>query len=365
MVLSKKTPLYDEHIKAGGKMVEFAGWLMPIQYEGLRQEHDQVRNKVGLFDVSHMGEIRIKGPQALETVEWLTTNYVGKLEKGEAQYSLLPNENAGIVDDLIVYCLEKDQDYLLCVNAANRAKDLAWIEAHNKGAEIIDESSQWGQIAIQGPQALSLLEKIFPGISQIDSFCFESYDFQGVECLVARTGYTGEDGCEIFVPSGHTATLWQELMLKGQEFDVKPIGLGARDTLRTEMKYSLYGHEINDSTNPFEAGLGWVVKAGKKDFLGKDYLLQVKEEGIKKQLVGFHLLERGIPRQGYKVFSFDNEEIGEVTSGTMSPSLNESIGIAFVASEFAKIGTEFLIEIRAKKIKAKVIATPFVNPRGA
>lgn len=360
----QSTPLKEEHVALGAKMVDFAGWYMPVEYSGLRNEHVTVRSKVGLFDVSHMGEVRIRGPKSLATVEWLTTNYAGRLENGQAQYSLLPNEDGGLVDDIIVYCVEKGQDYLICVNASNTEKDFQWMLKHNRGAEITNESSQWGQIAVQGPAALQLLERIFgAGTREIPSFEFRKVPYQGGEVLVARTGYTGEDGAEVFVPADKTVTLWRELLAKGADLGVVPVGLGARDTLRTEMKFPLYGHEIDDRTNPYSAGLGWVIKPDKKDFLGRAAILAGKEQGLPRKLVGFKMLERGIPRQGYKLFSFDSKEIGLVTSGTPSPSLNENIGIGYVDKEFAAEGAEFGVDIRGRLVKAKVVPTPFVKKK--
>jgi aminomethyltransferase len=357
-----KTPLADEHVKLGAKMVDFAGWLMPIQYTNLREEHDCVRTKVGLFDVSHMGEIRVKGPKALATLEWLTTNDVAKLNNNEAQYSLLPNEQGGLVDDIIVYCLEKNEDYLVCVNASNKDKDFAWMQNHNKGADISDESSHWGQIAVQGPNALALLDKVFQTkISEMKPFTFLKTSFAGATAIVATTGYTGEKGAEVFIEAPATAHLWRTLLSDGEEFGVQAIGLGARDTLRTEMKYSLYGHEIDDTTNPYEAGLGWVVKPAKKDFLNKAQIVSVKEQGLKRSLIGFQMLEKGIPRQGYTLFSNDGKEIGIVTSGTHSPSLDAPIGIGFIATPYVAEGTEFSVDIRGRKVKAKVCKTPFVS----
>lgn len=359
----QKTPLCDEHIKAGARMVDFAGWYMPIQYKGIREEHDNVRKNVGLFDVSHMGEVRIKGPKALETVQWLTTNDVAKLEPGEAQYSLLPNETGGLVDDLIVYCIKKNEEYFLCVNASNKDKDFEYMKKHNRGAEITDESKDWAQIAVQGPKALALVEKAVKlAATSMKPFTFLTGSFEGAEIIVASTGYTGEKGVEIFVPPTKAAALWRKLLEDGQDMGVMPIGLGARDTLRTEMKYSLYGHEIDDTTNPYEAGLGWVIKPAKKDFIGKTPIVSYKEAGLKQQLVGFMMNDKGIPRQGYALFSFDNKEIGRVTSGTVSPSLNEPIGIGYITVDHAAIGTEFLVDIRGRKAKAKVVATPFVKP---
>lgn len=360
--MNSKTPLCEEHIALGAKMVDFAGWYMPVQYQGLREEHLTCRSAVGLFDVSHMGEIRIRGEKALQTVEWLTTNFAGKLENGQAQYSLLPNADGGLVDDLIVYCVEKNRDYLLCVNASNTKKDFEWMLSNNRGAAITDESAQWGQIAVQGPRALELAGRVCgEDLSSIPSFEFRQISYQGETLIVARTGYTGEDGVEVFVPAQSTVKLWRELLAKGQDLGVSPVGLGARDTLRTEMKYSLYGHEINDVTNPYAAGLGWVIKPDKKDFIGRDKILAGKEAGLPRKLIGFKMLERGIARQGYKLFSVENQEIGEVTSGTPSPSLNENIGIAYVEKKWASEGKQFNVDIRGRMVKAEVVPTPFVN----
>ncbi len=358
----KATALKSKHEALGAKMVEFAGWNMPIQYEGLTIEHKNVRENVGVFDVSHMGEIMVSGPKALETLQWTTTNDVSKLKAGEAQYSLFPNAKGGIVDDLIVYCLKPNEKYLLCVNASNTDKDFAFLKENNRGAELENQSSQWGQLAVQGPKAMMLIKDIFgKDYATLPSFNFCEIKFAGKICYMARTGYTGEDGVEIFVPWQSTESLWQEILDKGKTYSIKPIGLAARDTLRTEMKYSLYGHEIDDDSNPYEAGLGWVVKPSAKDFLGKNQILSKKEAGLKKKLIGFKLIDRGIPRAGYSLFSFDNKEIGKVTSGTVSPMLNESIGIGYVATELANEGSEIFVDIRGKKVKAKVVKTPFVN----
>lgn len=360
----KRTPLADIHEKSGGRMVDFAGWWMPVQYVGLREEHDNVRKNVGLFDVSHMGEIRFKGPKALESLQWLTSNDVAKLNDGEAQYSLLPNEQGGLVDDIIVYCLKKDADYLVCVNASNKDKDFAWMVAHNKGADVTDESDKWGQIAIQGPKALELCDRVFGhAVSAMKPFTAWQGKFRNHSVLFVTTGYTGEKGGEVFVDAAGTAELWTALLEQGRDLGVMPIGLGARDTLRTEMKYSLYGHEIDDATNPFEAGLGWVVKPAAKDFVGKGPMMALKERGISRKLVGFKMLDKGIPRQGYALLSFDNREIGKVTSGTHSPSLDAPIGIAYVETPFSAEGTEVLVDIRGRKVKAQVCKTPFVTAR--
>lgn len=354
----KKTLLYDEHIKANGRMVEFAGFEMPVEYEGLRKEHDTVRNNVGLFDVSHMGEIRFTGPKALESLQWLTTNDVSKLQAGQAQYSLLPNDKGGLVDDIIVYCLEPNHEYFVCVNAANIEKDYRWMVEHNRGSIIKNESEQWSQIAVQGPKARDLTHRIFPEAKSLKYFQFLKTNYQGVKVYLACTGYTGEDGFEIFVENAQAAPLWRELLKKGEDLGVKPIGLGARDTLRTEMKYSLYGHEIDDKTNSIEAGLGWVIKPSKGEFMGKAFVANAKPT---QKLVGIKMVDKGIPRAGYSLLSFDKTKIGTVTSGTLSPTLNEGIGIAFVKLEQANEGTEVFVDIRGKPLKAKIVKTPFVT----
>ena len=359
-----KTPLSAEHEARGARMVDFAGWWMPVQYRGLKEEHVSCRTGVGLFDVSHMGEFRVRGPKAVETLQWVTTNDVSKLVAGEAHYTLFPNADGGIVDDLIVYCIKPGEEYLLCVNAANIEKDFAFLQANNRGADLVNESSDWGQIAVQGPKALTLLDRLFAGDeirpSAMKAFTHKSFSWGGTNVILARTGYTGEVGAEVFVPASKTVQLWRELLEKGADLGTEPIGLGARDTLRTEMKYSLYGHEIDDSTNPYEAGLGWVVKAQAKDFVGKAKILAGKES-VTRKLIGFELTERGIPRQGYALLSPTGETIGVCTSGTMSPSTGASIGIGYVKTEFAALGSEIAVDIRGKAVKAKVRATPFVE----
>jgi aminomethyltransferase len=356
------TPLKEEHEKLGARMVNFAGWYMPVEYEGIRAEHIHTRKHVGLFDVSHMGEIRVRGPKALETLQWLTSNDVSLIGNGKAQYGLLTNEKGGVVDDLIIYCIEKGHDYLVCVNASNTQKDWDWFTAHNKGAELTNESSAWGQIAVQGPKGVDLVAALFgAGVRDIATFHFAPHAFQGGLCYLARTGYTGEDGFEIFVPREKTVALWQALLAKGQDFQAKPIGLGARDTLRTEMKYSLYGQEIDDNTNPYAAGLGWAMKPDAKDFIGKGPILAGKQAGLQQKLVGFKMIEKGIARHDYKVLAIDKREIGKVTSGTLSPSLGENIGIAYVSADLANMGQEIWIDIRGRAVKAVVVETPFVE----
>lgn len=354
----KKTPIYDSHVKRGGKMVEFAGWNMPVQFAGIRAEHMHVREKLGLFDVSHMGEIRMRGRDSLKTLQWVTTNDVSKLEAGQAQYSLLPNERGGIVDDLIVYCIVPGEDYLLCVNAANIEKDFKFLNENNRGAVIENDSELWGQIAIQGPLAIEAIETVTETkFSECPSFQFVEWKWQGQTCYIARTGYTGEDGAEIFVPKELAGELWELFFEKCPE--AQPIGLGARDTLRTEMRYPLYGQDITDDSIPYEAGLGWVVKPAKGDFIGKAEMVAVKEQGISKKLVGLEVTGKGIARGGYKVFSIDSEEIGVVTSGTLSPSLNKAIAVAYVAKAASDIGTKVLVQMRNKMIEAEIVKTPF------
>lgn len=358
----KSTVLRSVHEKLGAKMVDFAGWYMPVQYVGLKEEHLNTRANVGLFDVSHMGEFRVQGAKSLETLQWLTTNDVAKLQAGEAQYSLFPNASGGIVDDLIVYCVKPGEDYMLCVNAANIEKDFAFVNEQNRGAKISNESALWSQIAVQGPKAVTLLDRVVSReISAMPSFTHRSFPYRGTSVIVARTGYTGEDGAEVFVPNEAAIQLWNDFMEQGQDVQARPVGLGARDTLRTEMKYSLYGHEIDDTTNPYEAGVGWVVKPAKKDFLARAKIVAYRDAGLKRKLVGFVLSDRGIPRQGYNLLSFDSKEIGRVTSGTLSPSLNQSIGIGYVDVAFAELGAEFNVDIRGRPAKARVVATPFVR----
>ena len=356
-----KTPLFNEHVALNARMVEFAGWQMPIQYVGLKEEHKACREHIGLFDVSHMGEIRFKGPKAVESLQWLATNDVSKIESGQAQYSLLPNKQGGLVDDIFIYCLEKNADYLVCVNAANKDKDFAWMTANNKGADITDESNYWGQIAVQGPKALALCDALFPELkpSQWARNEIKKTTFQGFSALVATTGYTGESGCEIFIEAAGTTQLWQALMQ--HPLKPVPVGLGARDTLRTEMKYSLYGHEIDDTTNPYEAALGWAIKPQTKDFINKAQIVAVKDQGLKRKLIGFKMIDRGIPRQGYEIKNSAGSRIGITTSGTHSPTLDEPIGIAYVETAHSAEGSEIFVDIRGKLVKAVVVKTPFIQ----
>ncbi len=360
--MSQKTPLFDDHVKLGARIVDFAGWQMPVQYTGLKEEHTACRTHIGLFDVSHMGEIRFKGPKAVESLQWLTTNDVSKLEAGQAHYSLLPNDQGGLVDDIFIYCLEKNADYLVCVNASNIEKDFAWMVKNNKaGADITNESAQWGQIAIQGPKALELCDALFPNDkpSAWPRNQIKKSKFQNVNVMIATTGYTGEAGCEIFVEAAGTSALWNALM--AHPLKPVPVGLGARDSLRTEMKFSLYGHEIDDVTNPYEAALGWVIKPQAKDFMNKAQIVAAKEQGLKRKLIGYKTLERGIPRQGYEIKTSAGKAIGITTSGTHSPTLDEPIGIAYVETAHSAEGSEIFVDIRGKLVKAVVVKTPFIQ----
>ena len=336
---------------------------MPLQYtEGISKEHCRVRNHVGLFDVSHMGQLRVKGSGAIASLQWMTSNNVDKLDVGRSQYSLLTNFDGGIIDDVLVYCVEKNTDYLVCVNAINKEKDLQWmIQNKKENTQVIDESAYWALIAIQGPKALKLATFIFgQEISILQPFHFVFWEGS----YVARTGYTGEEGLEVFVPELLAKDLWRRLLEEGEEFQIGPIGLGARDSLRLEMKYPLYGHEIDEQTNPIEAGLGWAVKFKKGDFIGREKILRVKEEGATRKLIGFKMLERGgFPRQGYKIYSDDgnSHQIGHVTSGILSPILGVGIGVGYVQKGFEDIGHHIQIGIRQRFVKAEVVKTPFIG----
>ncbi|MBI1908731.1 MAG: glycine cleavage system aminomethyltransferase GcvT [Deltaproteobacteria bacterium] len=370
-----KTPLYEIHKSLKARIVDFAGWEMPVQYTSIMEEHRHVREKAGLFDVSHMGEITIKGKKALEAIQFLTTNDVRTLKDGDAQYTLLLNHEGNTLDDLIVY-RRGPEDFFLCVNASNTIKDFEWMKkiaaSRFEGVTIEDKSSSYGLLAIQGPLALSIMEKISPvEPSAMKPFSFIELSLRGgspkggspggIPVLLSRTGYTGEDGFEIFTPWEKTVDLWNLLMESGRKEDLRPIGLAARDTLRIEMKYCLYGHEINESTNPFEAGLGWVVKLDKGDFIGKEELVS-KQKGIERKLVCFLMKETGIPRQGYSLHS-EASPIGVVTSGTFSPSLEKPIGIGYVTLSRAKTGTQIAVDIRGQKKRAEIVTAPFIRKK--
>jgi aminomethyltransferase len=357
----KKTALTSTHIDLGAKMVEFAGYYMPLQYEGLGIEHETVRNDVGVFDVSHMGEFLISGPNALDLIQKVSSNDATKLIVGKAQYSCLPNDQGGIVDDLIIYKIKEEQ-YLLVVNASNMQKDWDWISKHNTmGAEMKDLSMDYSLLAIQGPKAVEAMQSLTSvDLAAIAFYNFEVADFAGVEhVIISATGYTGSGGFEIYCKNSEAKQIWDKVFEAGAEFGIKPIGLAARDTLRLEKGYCLYGNDINDSTSPLEAGLGWVTKFT-KDFVNSDNLKAQKEAGVTRKLVGFEMLERGIPRHDYPIVNADGKEIGIVTSGTMSPSLNKGIGMGYVAKELSTPDSEIYIQVRKKQLKAKVVKMPFL-----
>lgn len=355
----KNTPFTQKHIALGAKMAEFAGYNMPISYTGINDEHDIVRKSVGMFDVSHMGEFILKGENALDLIQRTTSNDASKLTAGKAQYSCLTNENGGIVDDLIIYCLEENKAYMLVVNASNIEKDWNWISKFNtNNVEMHNISDKTCLLAIQGPHAVQLLQPLTEiDILNLKYYTFAKGVFAGVEnVLISATGYTGSGGVEIYFEDTNDAAnkIWDTITNLG----VKPIGLGARDTLRLEMGYCLYGNDIDDTTTPLEAGLGWVTKFT-KDFTAKSILEKQKAEGIKRKLVGFEMIERGIPRHHYLIKDAQGNEIGKVTSGTQAPSLNKAIGLAYVNIEHASLDSEIFIDIRNNPVKAKITKTPF------
>lgn len=359
----KETIFRSTHEKLGAKMVDFAGFYMPIQYEGQSIEHLHVRSKVGVFDVSHMGEFTVKGPKALELLQYITSNDVSALFPGKVQYSCFPNGNGGIVDDLLVYNIAEN-DYLLVVNAANIDKDWAWVSKQNEkfGAEIANISNEISQLAIQGPLALKAMQKLTAeSVEDMEYYTTKTLTFAGIENVIfSTTGYTGAGGCEIYFRNEDAEKIWNAVFEAGAEFDIKPIGLAARDTLRLEMGFCLYGHEIDDTITPIEAGLGWITKfVDHKDFIDKERMLNMKAEGLKRKLVGFEMIDRGIPRLEYEVCDAEGNNIGIVRSGTIGPSVEKSIGTAWVKTEYAKVGTEIYIKIRNKLTKAITVKMPF------
>jgi len=358
----KKTALYQKHIELGAKMVLFAGYEMPVSYSGVNDEHLTVRNAVGIFDVSHMGEFVIKGNKALDLIQLVTTNDASKLVDKRVQYSCMTNSDGGIVDDLLVYRWS-ETEYYLVVNASNIEKDWNWIKQHNTfGAEMQNISDEMSLFAVQGPKAIHTLQKLtnIP-LDKIPYYHFDKGTMAGIsDVIISNTGYTGAGGFEIYVWNKDAEKMWDAIIEAGKEFGIKPCGLGARDTLRLEMGFCLYGNDINDTTTPIEAGLSWITKFT-KDFIAKDILLQQKEKGVSKKLVGFEMIERGIPRQHYPIVDANGNTIGEVTSGTQSPSLNKAIGMGYVKTEFSKPDTEIFILIREKPIKAKVVTLPFLK----
>lgn len=358
----KYVALNDLHVSLGAKMIEFAGYNMPVLYNNLIQEHLAVRNSVGVFDVSHMGEFMLKGEKALDLIQLVTSNDASKLTDGKVQYSCLPNDKGGIVDDLLVYRYS-ETEYYLVVNASNIEKDWNWITKHNTfGVEMVNMSDNMSLLAVQGPNAIKALQKLTSvNLGEMEYYTFKMGEMAGIEgVIISNTGYTGAGGFELYVHNDHARKLWDAVFEAGTEFDIKPCGLGARDTLRLEKGFCLYGNDINDETSPIEAGLGWITKFT-KPFIMSEHHKAIKDNGAAKKLVGFEMLERGgIPRQHHIIKDAAGNVIGEVTSGTQSPSLNKAIGLGYVAAAHSKVDTEIFIEIRDKQIKAKVVKIPFL-----
>jgi aminomethyltransferase len=356
----QKLVLSDLHASIGGKMVEFAGYYMPVQYEGVKAEHHTVRNTVGVFDVSHMGEVFVSGEKSLDFLQYITSNDVSKLTPGKVQYTCLPNVNGGIVDDFLLYMIA-DNSYLAVVNASNMDKDLAWMEKHNTfGCKIDNQSDNYSLLAVQGPKSIELLQELTNiNLSDIKYYNFKIDSIAGInDVILSRTGYTGEIGFELYVKNEYVKELWNALF--STSINLKPIGLAARDTLRLEKGFCLYGNDINETTSPIEAGLGWITKFN-KEFINHDDLKAQKEGGAKRKLVGLELINKGIARNGYPIVDSDGNEIGIVTSGTMSPTLGKAIAMAYVPNSLSEIESEVFIKVRKKQIKAKVVSLPFVK----
>jgi aminomethyltransferase len=358
----KHTAFTKFHEAMGAKMVPFAGYYMPLQYEGVNAEHEVVRKGIGVFDVSHMGEFWVKGPKALEFVQWVTSNDASKLVDGKVQYSCFPNETGGIVDDLLVYRVN-EETYLLVVNAANIDKDWEWCNRQNKmGATLYNASDEIAQLAVQGPLALKAMQKLTDTpITDMEYYTFRKVTFAGVkDVILSTTGYTGSGGCEIYMANEDAEVIWKAVFEAGAEYGIKPIGLAARDTLRLEMGFCLYGNDINDTTSPIEAGLGWITKfTDSKNFINKQELLRQKNEGVAKKLVGFEMVDKGIPRHGYSIVDAGGAVIGEVTSGTMGPFIRIPVGMGYVPAALSREGSEIFISIREKNLRAKVVKFPF------
>ncbi len=356
----KTTSLTSVHESLGAKMTDFAGYKMPVQYKGIKHEHLVVREAVGVFDVSHMGEFFVKGEHAVYLLQKISSNDVAKLVPGKAQYCYLPNKNGGIIDDLIVYKIKEDE-FLMVVNASNIEKDWDWITAQNEiGAELSNASDEWSLLAIQGPKAAESMQSLTEvALNEMKFYTFEIAAFAGAkDVIISATGYTGSGGFEIYVKNEYVKQVWDKVMEAGKDYGIEPIGLGARDTLRLEMGFCLYGNDISEETSPFEAGLGWITKFT-KDFINSEALKAEKEKGIKNKLIGFELKDRGIPRHGYPIFNQDEVEVGRVTSGTMSPSLNKAIGLGYVPADIAEEGNPIYIGVRNKLVPAEVVKTPF------
>ena len=364
----KRTPFYDTHENLGAKLIDFGGWEMPVQYDGIKQEHNAVRESVGMFDVSHMGEFYISGPEALDLIQHVTINDASKLVDGQAQYSAMCYEDGGIVDDLLVYKLPEG-GYILVVNASNIEKDLEWIESNNSfDAEVINQSDDTCLLAVQGPKSVETLQKLTEiNLSEIKFYTYKMGSLAGMDHVVfSATGYTGEKGFELYFDRNQVdpEAVWNAIMEAGQEFDIQPCGLGARDTLRLEMGFALYGNDITKDTNPLEGRLGWLTKLDKGDFIGRDAIAKAKEEGVDRKLVGFTIDDkRSIPRHDYDIVDESGSEIGHVTSGTRSITLGKNVGMGYVKKEFAKEGTKIFIKIRNKQAEAVVTNPPFIKKK--
>ena len=364
----KRTALFEEHHRLGGRIVDFGGWELPVQYTGVLDEHLACRKAAGIFDVSHMGEFHVEGPGAESFLNWALTNDLSTLSDGQALYTVMCHDHGGIVDDLVVYRRAKDR-FLVVVNASNTDKDFLHLTQLSENPyaralppfQLTNESAHYSQIAVQGPLAVQIVEKVVgESLASLSTYWFkEGRALNSIPTVIARTGYTGEDGFELYVPWSEGPRIWKALLEFGTPLGLKPCGLGARDTLRLEMKYPLYGHELSDATHPLEAGLGWVVKMGKTDFVGREALSQAKSKGLHRKLVGIRVTGRGIPRQGYPLLSADGNRIGELTSGTQSPSLQEPIGVGYVAIEHSAIDTPLFVEIRGTRVPGVVVSTPF------
>lgn len=361
-IVTKKTALNSLHRKYGGRMVDFAGWELPVQYSSALKEHQAVREAAGVFDVSHMGQVEIKGPDALAFIQNVTCNDAGRLSDFQAQYSALLTPASTIIDDIVVYRFNSEH-FFLCINSATREKDVSWLESRAFGnIQMEDVSENYVQLALQGPKSESILQKIVnTDLSAMKFYWFTSEVIAGAEAIISRTGYTGEDGFEIYIAPDKGEFLWEELFKAGEPCGISPAGLAARNTLRLEMKYPLYGNDITEKTNPLEAGLGWIVKFG-TGFIGENRLQEIKSEGIKRKLIGFEMIDAGIAREGYPVIS-GGEKSAEVTSGGYSPSLGKSIGLAYVPVENSDIGSSLSIEIRGRRREAKIVPTPFYKRR--
>lgn len=358
----KRTPLNAAHKRLGAKMVPFSGWEMPVQYTGIVEEHRAVRSAVGIFDVSHMGEFDFHGPDAVKVLQELTTNDVASLGTGQVHYSLMCTPEGGIVDDLTL-CRLGDDHFMMTVNAANIPKDFAWVKRYAHGSvAVADRSDGTALLAVQGPMSEGLVGRLTDtNVAGIGYYRFASGLVAGVDAVISRTGYTGEDGFELYLSAGQAETVWDAILAEGKRDGVVPVGLGARDTLRLEMKYVLYGQDIDETTSPLEAGLGWVVKLSKGDFIGRDAIAKVKETGPGRKLVGFEMVDRAVARHGYRILK-DGREIGCVTSGSYGPSVEKYIGVGYVWTEHSTVGSEFEVEVRGKAQRARVVQTPFHPP---